>query len=153
MKNKNFFPLIAIVLVAIMGIYFLVNPSYQRSIEAKYHYEMGDYKEAYSLAQEAFSMDLYNRMASTIMAQSKTSLKYVEYIKQAKDYMRQINTMAAKESISQADRVRIKVMSEIMVDSYVKLAPSVITDSELVQQAAKYHDDFEKLLEKVNKRK
>ncbi|MEA2072980.1 MAG: hypothetical protein U9O86_05285 [Campylobacterota bacterium] len=153
MNNKNFFPLIAIILVAVMGIYFLVNPSYQRSIEAKYYYEIGEYKEAYSLAQEAFSMDLYNRMASTIMAQSKTSLKYVEYIKQAKTYMRQINTMAAKESISQADRVRIKVMSEIMVDSYVKLAPSVITDSELVQQAAKYHDDFEKLLEKVNKRK
>ncbi|MFT7004550.1 MAG: hypothetical protein ACJAWW_001913, partial [Sulfurimonas sp.] len=30
-------------------------------------------------------------------------------------------------------------------------APSVVTDSDLVKEAAKYNDNFEKLLEKVNK--
>ncbi|MEA1982530.1 MAG: hypothetical protein U9N39_03205 [Campylobacterota bacterium] len=153
MKTRFLFPIIAIFLVFFMGVYFLLNPSYQRSIEAKYYYEMGEYKEAYSLANEAFSMDVYNRMASTIMAQSKTSLKYVEYITQAKSYMSQINAIAAKESISTADRLRIKLMSEIMIDSFVKLAPSIITDKELVDKATKYHDDFEKLFEKVNNRK
>ena len=59
--------------------------------------------------------------------------------------------MAKKESISDADRARIKLMSEIVTDSYFKLAPSIITDSELVEQAKKHHDDFEQLLEKVNK--
>jgi hypothetical protein len=36
-----------------------------------------------------------------------------------------------------------------MLGSYIKLAPSVITDEELVQEAAAYHAKFEKLLEKV----
>jgi len=151
MKSRYLFPMIAFGLVAFMGIYFLVNPSYQRSIEAKYYYEVGDYKEAYSLAQEAFSMDVYNRMAATVMAQSTTSLKYITYIEQAKIYLAQINEIATHENISRADRARMKLMSEIMVDSYVKLAPSIITDKVLVDDAARYHNDFEKLLEKVTK--
>ena len=149
MKTRDLFPLIAFGLVAIMALYFLLNPSYERSIEAKYHYEMGEYKEAYKLANEAFSMDVYNRMAATIMAQSKTSLKYVEYINQAKEYLSQINEIATHDSISDAERAKMKLMSEIMVDSFVKLAPSVITDEDLVKEASKYHDDFEILLEKV----
>lgn len=151
MNVKILFPGIAIGLLLFMGIYFLVNPSYEKSIEAKYHYELGHYKEAYELANEAFSLDVYNRMASTIMAQSRTSLKYVAYIDQAKDYMAQINAIASQDSISDAQRAKIKTMSQIVVDSYVKLAPSVITDSDLVKEAALYHSNFEKLLEKVNR--
>ena len=151
MKTRYLFPLTAVGFVGVMAIYFLLNPSYQRSIEAKYYYEIGEYKEAYSLAQEAFGMDVYNRMAATIMAQSTTSLKYEDYIKQAKNFLSQVNEIANHESISNADRSRIKLMSEIVTDSYVKLAPSIITDSELVEQAKKYHDDFEQLLEKVTR--
>lgn len=151
MSTKILFPLIAVGLLLFMGSYFLVNPSYEKSLEAKYHYEMGEYKEAYELANEAFSLDVYNRMASTIMAQSTTSLKYVAYINQAKLFMIEINEIASQESISDAQRAKIKVMSEIVVDSYVKLAPSVITDSDLVKEAALYHSNFEKLLEKVNR--
>jgi len=138
-------------LLAVMGIYFLINPSYQKSIEAKFYYETANYKEAYSLANEAFSMDVYNRMASTIMAQSKTSLKYVKFINQAKKYLAQINDIASQDSVTQADRARIRLMSQIVTDSYIKLAPSIITDKDLVEEAAKYNDDFEKLLEKVTK--
>ncbi len=145
------FPLVALGLVVLMAIYFLLNPSYEKSIEAKYYYEIGDYQKAYELANEAFSMDLYNRMASTVMAQSKISMKYQKYVKQAKEYLREINAIAAKQSISDADRAKIKMMSEIMVDSYVKLAPSVITDEALVQEAKTYYKNFEQLLEKVNR--
>lgn len=134
-----------------MAIFFFTNPSYQRSLEAKYHYEMGDYKEAYTLAAEAFSLDVYNRMASTIMAQSKTSLKYVKYLDQAKEYLTLINQIANQESIDDSQRAKIKLMSEIMVESYRKLAPSVITDKQLVQEAAKYHQQFEQILEKVDR--
>ena len=151
MKTKVLFPAIAFGLICIMGVYFLLNPSYQRSIEAKYHYEMGDYKEAYALANEAFSLDVYNRMASTIMAQSQTSLKYVAYIEQAKAYMTEINTIAQNDSISDANRAKIKLMSEIVVSSYTKLAPSVITDKKLVEEASSYHKNFEQLLEKVTR--
>ncbi len=151
MKTKYLFPIVALGLVSIMGIYFLVNPSYEKSIESKYYYEVGEYDRAYSLASEAFSLDVYNRMASTIMAQSKTSLKYVAYINQAKTYLAQINIIAEQENISDAERAKMRMMSEIVVDSYSKLAPSIITDKNLVKDAKKYHDDFEALLERVSK--
>lgn len=152
MQSKVLFPIIAAVLLLFMAVYFFLNPSYQRSIEAKYYYEMGQYEEAYALANEAFAMDVYNRMAATIMAQSKTSMKYVAYINQAKEYMTLINEIAQSNgSINDAQRAKIKLMSEVVVESYTKLAPSVITDSELVKEAASYHQNFEKLLEKVSK--
>ena len=151
MNGKFLFPLIALGTVGLMLVYFIVNPSYQKSIQAKYYFEISEYKEAYNLASEAFNLDVYNRMASTIMAQSKTSILYVDYINQAKQYMLEINDIAKKEEISTADRARIKIMSEIVVDSYVKLAPSIITDKKLVKNAANHHDEFEKLLDKVTR--
>jgi len=150
MSTKILFPAIAAFLLLSMAVYFIVNPSYRKSIEAKYYFEIGDYKEAYSLANEAFSEDVYNRMASTIMAQSKTSLKYVSYIEEGKRYMKEINAMAEGDTISDASKAKIKMMATIMVDSYPKLAPSIITDKELVDEAAKYYKNFEQLLEKVS---
>jgi len=151
MNPKITIPFIALGLLLVMFTYFLINPSYAKSLEAEYYYKTKNYEKAYELAKEAFSLDIYNRMAATIMAQSKTSLKYVKYIQEAKKYMQEINTIATKESISDADRAKIKLMSEIVVDGYVKLAPSIITDKDLVAEAAKYHKSFEKLLEKVTR--
>ncbi len=151
MKSKIMIPGIAVLTIVIMGGYFLINPSYEKSIKAKYYYQMGEYKEALVLAREAFSLDVYNRMASTVMAQSITSLKYVSYNDDARKYMKSINKIATHEVISDADKAKIRTMCNIMIDSYVKLAPSVVTDSDLVDDAARYHDGFEKLLEKLNK--
>jgi tetratricopeptide (TPR) repeat protein len=134
-----------------MGAYFIANPSYEKSLRAKYYYETGEYKEAYTLAKEAFSLDLYNRMAATIMTQSQTSLKYVSYIDDAKKYMKIIDEIARKESILDADKAKMKMICEIMISAYIKLAPSVVTDDELVEQAAEYYGKFEKLLEKINR--
>jgi tRNA U34 5-carboxymethylaminomethyl modifying enzyme MnmG/GidA len=146
-KSLLFF---ALSFIFAMVVYFVLNPSYEKSLEAKYYYEIGDYTEAYTRASEAFSQDQYNRMASTIMAQSKIAMKYTKYINQAKEYMQEINAMATQETLSDADRAKIKMMSEIMVKSYKKLAPSVITDEALTQEALQYYKDFENLLEKVN---
>jgi len=151
MKTKFLIPSIALFIISIMGIFVLINPSYEKSLKAKFYYETGEYKEALSLAKEAFSQDLYNRMASTIMAQSLISLKYVSYNEDAKKYMQTINDIAIKDNITDADKAKIRTICEIMIKSYVKLSPSVITDSDLVKQAAKYNKDFEKLLEKVTK--
>lgn len=151
MSTKILLPGLALGFILIMGVYFLSNPSYEKSIRAKYYYEMGDYKEALVLSREAFSLDVYNRMASTIMAQSITSMKYTAYIDDAKKYMKQINGIAAQESISKADRAKIRLICEIMISAYSKLAPSVVTDKELVKDAENYYLGFEKLLEKVNR--
>lgn len=151
MNTKLIFPVLSVVMVLIMGGYFLINPSYQKSLQAKYYYEVGDYKEALTLAKEAFSIDVYNRMASTIMAQSITSLKYTSYINDAKKYMTQINDIATHEFISDADKAKIRLICNIMISQYVKLAPSVVTDKDLVKESAEYNEKFEKLLEKINK--
>jgi hypothetical protein len=153
MKAKIIIPLFAVVTLLVMAVYFIGNPSYEKSIKAKYYYEIGEYKEAYVLAQEAFSLNVYNRMASTIMAQSKTSLRYVKYNEMAQKYMDDISEIALHEDISNADKAKIRLICEVMIGSYTKLAPSVITDKELVAKTASYHKQFEKLFEKVNKDK
>ncbi len=151
MKSRLYILITAGVIILLMVGYFLANPSYEKSLKAKYYYEIGDYQEALVLAKSAFSLDMYNRMASTIVAQSITSLKYVSYNEEAKKYMDTINDMATNEIISDSDKAKIRTMCSIMIDSYPNLAPSVITDKALVQDAAQYHDNFEKLLDKVNK--
>jgi hypothetical protein len=152
MKSKILLPGIAIGFLMIMGSFVLINPSYEKSITAKYHYEMGNYDEAYILAKESFSLDVYNRMASTVMAQSQTALKYVNYINLSKKYMLQIDKIALHDTISDADKAKIRMICEIMIASYIKLAPSIITDNNLVTQTAKYYQNFEKLSEKVTKK-
>ena len=151
MRSRILIPSVASLMLVIMGGYFLINPSYEKSLKAKYYYEIGDYKEALTLAKEAFSIDIYNRMASTIVAQSITSLKYVSYIEDAKKYMYNINKIATHDVISDADKAKIRTICNIMMSAYIKLAPSVVTDTDLVSDARIYHDHFEKLLEKVNK--
>ncbi len=151
MKNKVLLASFALVTLFVLFVFFLINPSYQKSLEAKYYYEIGSYKTAYSLANEAFSLDVYNRMASTIMAQSKTSLKYVAYLNDAKKYMQAIEAMAAEGAITDAQRAKIKMMCSIMIDAYPKLAPSVITNKALVDETKQYYDKFEKLFEKVDR--
>ena len=144
-------PIVAFSIILMMGIYFLVNPSYEKSIRAKYYFEMGEYHEALVLSKEAFAIDVYNRMASTVMAQSVISLKYVDYIEMGRKYIKEIDEIAKHEFISKADKAKIRIMCEIMIASYVKLAPSVITDKALVEKSAEYYQKFEKLLEKVNR--
>jgi tetratricopeptide (TPR) repeat protein len=150
MNNRYFFPFVAFALLLVMALYFFLNPSYEKSLRAKYYYELGDYREALKLSKEAFSQNVYNRMASTVMAQSITSLKYVEYIEDAKKYKKELDIIATHDVISKADRAKIRLICEIMLSSYKKLAPSVVTDKTLVEDAAKYHREFEKLLEKVH---
>ncbi len=151
MKPKVLISLFAFLILLVMAVSFLISPSYEKSIKAKYYFETGEYTEAYSLAKEAFGLDVYNRMAATIMAQSKTSLRYVNFNKNAKKYMADIDEIAAHEDISESDKAKIRLICEIMNGLYVKLAPSVVTDKELVKQSAEYNSKFKKLLEKVTR--
>ncbi len=151
MKNKLGVIGVALSLLIAMGGYFLLHPSYEKSLKAKYYYQMGDYKYALTLAEEAFNIDLYNRMASTIMAQSKASLKYVSYNEDARKYMQEINTIASGEYVTSADTAKIRTMATIVVSSYKKLAPSTVIADDLKAEALKHYNDFENLLEKVDK--
>ena len=56
MRGKLLF-VVALILLGSMALYFLTHPSYERSLEAKFYYNIGDYKQAYLLAKEAFEID------------------------------------------------------------------------------------------------
>ncbi len=151
MKAKSFF-LIAFGFIAAMMLYFFTHPSYEKSLEAKFYYETGDYKEAYKLAKEAFKLDPYNKMAATIMTQSQYALRYVNYIQDAKRYIEEIEALVKDGEIDEAKRAKIRTIAEIMVETYKKLAPSVFVDEELIKEAKEYYDKFEQLLQKARKR-
>ncbi len=151
MKVKSFF-LVAFIFIAAMVLYFGFHPSYEKSLEAKFYYETGNYKQAYSLAKEAFELDPYNKMAATVMTQSQYSLRYVNYIEDAKRYIKEIQKLVEDGEIDETKRAKIRTIADIMVEAYNKLAPSVVVEKELIKEAKEYHDKFEKLLQKAHRR-
>ena len=151
MKAKSFF-LIAFLFIAAMILYFTLHPSYERSLEAKFYYETGEYDKAYTLAKEAFDLDPYNKMAATVMTQSQYALRYVNYIEDAKRYIKEIEALLQEGPIDEAKRAKIRTIADIMVEAYSKLAPSVVVYEELIKEAKEYHDKFEKLLQKAHRR-
>lgn len=141
-----------------MLLYFSLNPSYEYSLQAKFYYTIGEYDESYELASDAFALDPYNRMAATIMTQSQTALLFVRYIEQAKIYMGDITTMAESDTITDADKAKMRLMSQIMIDSFVKIAPikrdgrAILLDEALVNEAKEYYNQFVELNEKLTPR-
>lgn len=146
----RFWYIIAFIAIGVGAFSIATHPSYKLSLQAKYFYYMGDYKEAQEIATEAFKLDKYNRMASTIMTQSQASLKFINYINDAKKYMQSINELSAKTTVTKADQARVKLMCEIMIDSYDKIPSSVVIDTALVKEAKDYHELFEKLYEEIS---
>ena len=155
MKQGRFWFIVVGGFLLIMVVYFAFNPSYERSLQAKFYYTIGEYEEAYELSSDAFALDPYNRMAATIMTQSQTALLFVKYIDQAKIYMQEITAMAESEAITAADKSKMRLMSGIMIDSFVKISPikrdgrAVLLDRELVNEAREYHNQFVELNEKL----
>ena len=149
MKLRLFSFIIALILVATFTIYFLMSHSYQLSLEAKVHYYLGNYSKAKKIAKEAHQKDRYNRMAATVMTQSELALEYVRYNEQAHGYLAKIKEISQKEYIEKADRIRIKFMAEIMIESFPKLTPTVLIDPDLKKESEAYAKEFEMIHEKV----
>jgi len=147
-RYKNW-TLITLILLIIMGAYFIFNPSYQKSIEAKIYYTMGNYDKAFALSSEAFEMEPYNRMANSVMVQSRYALRYVNYNKEAEQYLSIIRSYADQEKISLAEQMRIKMMCDIMIDKHEKMQPTILIDKELVQEAQQNYERFLKLHERL----
>lgn len=132
--------------------YFFLNPSYERSLEARFYYTIGNYKKAQTLATEAFDMNKYNKMAFTIMTQAQTAMKFVNYIDESKKYMAQIAQIASSNGVSDAQRAKVKMICEIMIESYVKVTATVLTDKALIKEAQEYRDKFQKLHDEIASR-
>lgn len=129
--------------------FFSSNSSYQNSIQARIYYFLGNYGSAYDLAKKAYEQDSYNKMANTVMTQSKIAKEYEAYIQQGNEYFVRIDDISSKKVYTEADKVRVKMMCEIMIDSHDELAPSTLTDESLQKSSLKMQKKFIQLYEEL----
>ena len=143
MKNKlSIF--IAIFLIVLFGLFFYSDNSYKLALEAKFLYENKEYEKALNLSQKALDIDIYNKMANTVLNQSKAAIKFSSYIKNGKEYLERIKKMS-QSSVSKADSERIKMMCNVMIEDFDDLKNSALLDSELKNEALNTKEIFVKL--------
>ena len=143
MKNKlSIF--IAIFIIALFGLFFYSDNSYKLALEAKFYYESKEYEKALNLSQKALDIDIYNKMANTILNQSKAAMKFSSYIKNGKEYLERIKKMS-QSSVSKADSERIKMMCDVVIEDFDDLKNSALLDSELKNEALNTKEIFVKL--------
>jgi hypothetical protein len=136
--------------MAFLFVYFSFSDSYQKSLEARINYFLGNYRGAYDLAENAYENEKYNRMAFTIMKQSEVSISFMDYIQDGKDYLRKIEyILDNSESINKVDRIKMKMMSEIMIEIYEILNRTVLTDKKLVAESKDIYVNFKELHRKL----
>ena len=143
MKNKlSIF--IAIFLIILFGLFFYSDNSYKLALEAKFLYENKEYEKALNLSQKALDIDIYNKMANTVLNQSKAAIKFSSYIKNGKEYLERIKKMS-QSSVSKADSERIKMMCNVMIEDFDDLKNSALLDNELKNEALNTKEIFVKL--------
>ncbi len=141
---------IVLVLVALLVIFFFsFTESYKLSLEAKVKYGVGDYKEARRLAKEAFDLDPYNKMAVSILAQSKISTVLKDYLDDSKKYLKEIDRLTKKSDFSDASKIKIKMMCEVMIGRYKKLNPTIMTDKDLYEECTAYYNKYQKIYKEL----
>lgn len=141
-----------IFLIVVLGgsfLYFSSNSSYQNSIQARVYYMLGNYDSAYVLAKEAYDVDPYNKMANTVMTQSKIAKSYEEYIEQGNEYFSAIDEISSKVDYNNADKMRIKMMCDIMIESFTELKSSTLTEKSLIENSEKMQKKFKQLYEEL----
>jgi hypothetical protein len=132
-------------MLSLGGLFFLSSNSYQDSFQARMYYFLGDYEQSYALAKRAYEKDVYNKMAFTVLTQSDIALQYEAYINEGNSYLEIINALSTKDRVSESDRGRIKMMSEIMIDGFSALPSSKLTEKDLKQSAVTMREKFEAL--------
>ena len=127
----------------------MFNPSYTISMEAKYFFETGNYQKAYKLAKEAYMLNPYNRMAFSVKTQSKIAIKWQHFINDANNFFKKIKKIADKKHINKKDKLRIKIMLEILISEYKTLTPSILLPKKLKKEANKKYTKAKELYEKL----
>jgi len=122
------------------------------SIEAKYYYEIGNYKKAYNLAKKAYILNPYNRMAFTIKTQSKIAKSWQNFIDDFDKFFDKIQEIANKENITKKDKLRIKIMLEILISEYKTLKPSLLIPEKLKKEAKEKYQKARELYERLFKK-
>lgn len=139
---------ILILVTALFGgtyLYLYFNPSYKLSMEAKIYYSMGEYEIALQLSEEALKIREYNTMAFYIKTRSELTLQMVEFNREADEFEEKIIEILKNGRPSKENKLRIKMMSDILISKYSNLSFKLIEDDELKEEALKRYKKFEKL--------
>ena len=131
----------------------MLSPTYRLSLEAKYYFEKEDFKKAYELAKKAYILDPYNKMAFSILTQSKIAQSYQNFNNDFNNYFDKIKKISEKENISDKDKKRIKMMLEILIDEYKNLKPSILLPKSLKEKSEKNYQKVKELYERVFKKR
>ena len=145
MPSKMLYLLIAVGLLAGMAFFAWSAPSYEKAFEAKWYYFTGASDEAQRLAEEAYRLDPYNRMALTVKTRAARAKELKNYVEEGREYLEKIDAIASKGVITKPDEVRIKMMIEIMVQRYRQIKPTPLDDMRLLQEARGVYQKFETL--------
>ena len=88
-------------------------------------------------------------MAFTILVQSKIAQEWVRFIKDSDRYLKEIEKIANKPEITPKDKLKIKIMLEILLGEYKTLKPSLLLPEELKQEAKKRYEKVKRLYEEL----
>lgn len=144
--NTKIAVFIAFVLLVIG--YYVFNPSYSKSILARYYFMNGDYNKSLSLAKESFALNNYNKMAMTLITQSKENIRWKKFILEAKEYLIKARLLSQQKTITRADRNEIKISTQIVFGEYQKLRKkSPLVDDKLKREATYLYEQFRTIYE------
>jgi len=88
-------------------------------------------------------------MAFSIYTQSQIAKEWQNFINDAKKYFKEIEKIANKENITKKDKLKIKMMLEILIDEYKNLKPSLLISKDLKEKAKKEYLKAKKIYEEV----
>jgi len=139
--KSKFSLIIAAIFILFAAIFFSANKPYRLAFEAKFYYQTGDFKKAFELSSEAMSLDAYNKMAATLVNQSRNSLKFRSYLDDGERYASMIKKMSLTQ-ILPADKKRILLMCDVMIEGYGELPNSPLVGRELKNDAKNMKENF-----------
>jgi len=110
---------------------------------------MGNYQKAYELAKKAYTLNPYNKMAFSIKTQAQIAKEWQNFINNANDYFKRIEKIANKDIITKKDKLRVKLMLEILIGEYKTLKQSYLLPKSLKEEAKEKYLKAKKLYEKL----
>jgi tetratricopeptide (TPR) repeat protein len=149
MLSKIYLVIFALLVLGGSAFYFASNSSYKNSFQARVYYFLGNYDKALEYAQIAYNADIYNKMAFTVLTQSKIAQSYEKYIEQGNEYLKKIDVISEKKVYTEADKIRIKMMCEVMMESFKELVPTALTNEQLQENSLKVYTQFKQLHEEL----
>ena len=141
-----------IAVIIIFGLlvgYLQYNPSYKLSIEAKYYYTIGEYKIAYEIADKSLRLREYNTMAFHIKTRSGATIEVINFNKEAEEFLAKIKIIISKSNIARSDKLRSKMMSDVIISKYYQLKLPLVDDDTIEQTALKFFIKFKKINQQV----